>query len=46
MPYPHTTFSGYRHLQEYFSFPEKYLFVDVSGGEYEGAGQGIDMQLQ
>jgi type VI secretion system protein ImpG len=31
MPYPHTTFSGYRHLQEYFSFPEKYLFVDVNG---------------
>jgi len=31
MPYPQNTFRGYRHLQEYFAFPEKYLFVDVLG---------------
>ena len=31
IPYPPNTFSGYRHLQEYFSFPDKYLFVDVRG---------------
>ncbi|MBY8948805.1 type VI secretion system baseplate subunit TssF [Pseudomonas sp. SH10-3B] len=31
MPYPQNTFGGYRHLQEYFAFPEKYLFVDVGG---------------
>ncbi|KRP41911.1 type VI secretion system protein ImpG [Pseudomonas libanensis] len=31
MPYPQNTFGGYRHLQEYFAFPEKYLFVDVEG---------------
>lgn len=31
IPYPQNTFRGYRHLQEYFAFPEKYLFVDVQG---------------
>ncbi|TFY88006.1 type VI secretion system baseplate subunit TssF [Pseudomonas nabeulensis] len=31
IPYPMNTFRGYRLLQEYFAFPEKYLFVDVRG---------------
>lgn len=31
LPYPLNTFQGYRHLQEYFAFPDKYLFVDVTG---------------
>lgn len=31
VPYPLNTFQGYRHLQEYFAFPAKYLFVDVGG---------------
>ena len=31
VPYPRNAFGGYRHLQEYFAFPEKYLFVDVRG---------------
>ncbi|MCS4246426.1 type VI secretion system baseplate subunit TssF [Pseudomonas sp. BIGb0164] len=31
IPYPANTFVGYRHLQEYFAFPDKYLFVDVGG---------------
>lgn len=31
IPYPPNTFTGYRHLQEYFIFPDKYLFVDVTG---------------
>jgi len=29
LPYPENTFIGYRLLQEYFSFPEKFLFIDV-----------------
>ncbi|WP_339471799.1 MULTISPECIES: type VI secretion system baseplate subunit TssF [unclassified Pseudomonas] len=33
IPYPSNTFRGYRHLQEYFAFPDKYLFVDVGGLE-------------
>ena len=31
LPYPSGSFPGYRHLQEYFSFPEKFLFVDLKG---------------
>ena len=29
LPYPPDAFSGYRLLQEYFSLPEKFLFVDI-----------------
>ena len=29
-PYPANTFTGYRLLQEYFCFPEKFLFVEVN----------------
>jgi len=29
--YPLNTFRGYRYLQEYFAFQDKFLFVDVSG---------------
>ncbi|MDR2386084.1 MAG: type VI secretion system baseplate subunit TssF [Deltaproteobacteria bacterium] len=29
--YPANTFSGYRLMQEYFCFPEKFLFVELSG---------------
>jgi len=31
LPYPRRSFEGYRLLQEYFAFPEKYLFFEVSG---------------
>ncbi|MFN7993066.1 MAG: type VI secretion system baseplate subunit TssF [Bryobacteraceae bacterium] len=31
LPYPRRSFVGYRLLQEYFTFPEKFFFVDVSG---------------
>ena len=31
IPYPMNTFRGYRYLQEYFAFQDKFLFVDVSG---------------
>ncbi|MBD1553194.1 type VI secretion system baseplate subunit TssF [Pseudomonas typographi] len=31
IPYPLNTFRGYRHLQEYFAFQEKYLFIDLLG---------------
>jgi len=30
LPYPENTFMGYRLLQEYFSFPEKFQFIDVT----------------
>jgi type VI secretion system protein ImpG len=33
LPYSSRSFSGYRYLQEYFSLPEKFLFVDLVGLE-------------
>jgi type VI secretion system protein ImpG len=33
IPYSDRSFAGYRLLQEYFCFPEKFLFVDLSGLE-------------
>ncbi|HEX8203890.1 MAG TPA: type VI secretion system baseplate subunit TssF [Isosphaeraceae bacterium] len=32
-PYPDRSFPGYRLIQEYFAFPEKFLFFEVSGLE-------------
>ncbi|MBV9504961.1 MAG: type VI secretion system baseplate subunit TssF [Acidobacteriia bacterium] len=31
LPYPDRSFLGYRLIQEYFSFPAKYLFFDLCG---------------
>lgn len=31
LPYPRTTFEGYRWLAEYYAFPSKFAFVDVEG---------------
>ena len=31
LPYPRRSFEGYRLLQEYFAFPEKFLFFELSG---------------
>lgn len=31
LPYSRQSFDGYRLIQEYFSFPEKYLFFSLSG---------------
>ncbi|MBL4835709.1 MAG: type VI secretion system baseplate subunit TssF [Pseudomonas sp.] len=31
VPYPVNTFRGYRYLQEYFAFQDKFLFVDLHG---------------
>ncbi|TNI77186.1 type VI secretion system ImpG/VasA family protein [Aeromonas veronii] len=34
LPYPNNVYSGYRILQEYFCFPESFLFFELSGGEW------------
>jgi type VI secretion system protein ImpG len=31
LPYPSRSFQGYRLLQEYFAFPQKFLFFDLKG---------------
>jgi type VI secretion system protein ImpG len=33
LPYSDRSFQGYRLLQEYFAFPEKFLFIEVTGLE-------------
>jgi type VI secretion system protein ImpG len=33
LPYPRPSFTGYRLLQEYFCFPEKFFFFDLGGLE-------------
>lgn len=33
LPYPRRSFAGYRLLQEYFAFPEKFFFIELSGLE-------------
>jgi type VI secretion system protein ImpG len=38
LPYPRRSFSGYRLLQEYFTFPEKFFFFDLTGLEALAAG--------
>ncbi|WP_296223984.1 type VI secretion system baseplate subunit TssF [Ralstonia sp. UBA689] len=41
LPYPGNAFDGYRVLQEYFSQPEKFLFVDIEGlGRWTNRGRG------
>ena len=41
LPYPRRSFAGYRLLQEYFAFPAKFLFLDLSGfGAVRAAGFG------
>lgn len=46
LPYPRRSFVGYRLLQEYFTFPEKFLFFDLSGlGQLRAAGFGETVEL-
>jgi type VI secretion system protein ImpG len=46
LPYPRHSFSGYRLLQEYFSFPEKFFFLDLDNLEpLEKSGFGSRFEL-
>jgi len=46
LPYPRHSFAGYRLLQEYFSFPEKFFFLDLTGLEaLEKAGFGPRVEV-
>ncbi|MGH9631419.1 MAG: type VI secretion system baseplate subunit TssF [Bryobacteraceae bacterium] len=46
IPYPRRSFTGYRILQEYFTFPEKFFFVDVTGlQEAWASGFGSSAEL-
>jgi type VI secretion system protein ImpG len=46
LPYPRRSFLGYGLLQEYFTFPEKFLFLDLAGfKEIRGASFGGRAEL-
>ena len=46
VPFPRRSFWGYRLLQEYFAFPEKFCFLDISGFEkLAAAGFGEKFEL-
>ncbi|PJG57726.1 type VI secretion system baseplate subunit TssF [Aeromonas cavernicola] len=42
LPYPSNVYSGYRILQEYFCFPESFLFFEFSGAVWPKQPQSID----
>src|SRR5256714_2842513 len=46
LPYPGRSFQAYRLLQEYFAFPEKYLFFDLAGLDaLREAGTGSSIEI-
>lgn len=48
LPYPSHALLGYRLLQEYFTFPQKFLFIDLVGLEQvgrEGASDRLEVQI-
>ena len=48
LPYSARSFMGYRLLTEYFSFPDKFLFFDVSGVDgaaRAGFGQEVEISI-
>jgi type VI secretion system protein ImpG len=47
LPYVGNAFSGFRGIQEYFVFPEKFLYVDVTGlSRWKSRGEGYRFKVQ
>ncbi len=47
LPYARQTFSGYRLLHEYFSFPEKFFFIDILGLEqFQASKDGYPFEIR
>jgi len=46
LPYPGNSFPGYRILQEYFTLPENFLFLDLCGlDSWSGRGEGTVFEI-
>jgi len=46
VPYSSNSFPGYRILQEFFTLPEKFLFLDITGWEHwQDRGDGTDFEI-
>jgi type VI secretion system protein ImpG len=47
LPFSRQTFAGYRILQEYFSFPEKFFFLNISGLEkFKGSKDSNPIEIK
>ncbi len=47
LPYPGNSFPGYRIIQEYFSLPENFLFLDLVGlDKWLGRGDGTTFEIR
>ena len=47
LPYSQQTFTGFRLLQEYFSFPEKFFFIDLIGlDEFKSTGESSIIEIK
>jgi type VI secretion system protein ImpG len=47
IPYAQETFSGYRLMQEYFCFPERFFFVEISGLDaFKPGGKGSKFDIR
>lgn len=47
LPYSKQTFGGFKLLQEYFSFQEKFFFVQISGlDEFKSSGQSSPFEIK
>jgi type VI secretion system protein ImpG len=46
LPYTRRSFEGYRFLQEYFAFPQRFLFVDLNGlAPHVGRCAGTELEV-
>lgn len=47
LPYAKQSFKGFRILQEYFAFPEKFFFIDILGlDRYSAAGESPKIEIK
>lgn len=47
LPYSKQSFSGFRLLQEYFAFPEKFFFIDILGlDQFHATGESSIIELK
>ena len=47
LPYSRQTFAGYRLLQEYFAFPERFFFIDIVGlDQFDGSQEGHTFDIK
>ena len=47
LPYSKQSFSGFRLLQEYFAFPEKFFFIDIHGlNKFQANGESSQIEIK